>query len=149
VRAPHSPRERREAATARRALALVLAVASMVGCVGGCDILGRTKPLSGGYYLEDFEGGARSFSLGGPGRGADAGGVVGGSVQRIGWSQRYVVAYRQPLSLGEASGWMIVDVRSHTVRGPLTDIQFQEACRADSELAAIRVMPARSAWDSY
>jgi hypothetical protein len=140
--------ERREASTERRALAIACALASTVGCVGACDIFARTKPLSGGYYLEDFEGGARTFSLGGPRRAADAGGVVGGTVQRIGWSQRYVVAYREPLISSEASGWMIVDVRDHTVRGPLTDPQFQEACRADSELAAIRVMPARSAWDS-
>jgi hypothetical protein len=115
------------------------------GCVGACDIIGDQKTLPGGYYLESWEDGDH-YTLGGPTHSADAGGVLVGSVEKVGWNDHYIVAWRSPMLADDAGGWMIVDVRTHTVRGPLTDSQFEAEVAKDQLLRTIKPVPPEDHW---
>jgi hypothetical protein len=125
-------------------LAAFLASAHLA-CVGACDIIGDTRNLPGGYYLERWQEGDH-YTLGGPGHSSDAGGILVGSIEEIGWNEKYIVAWRNPMLGNERAGWMIVDLRSHAVRGPLTDAQLSGEATEDDALRTIRPLPPADYW---
>jgi hypothetical protein len=99
------------------------------------------RSLPGGYYLEGWQGGDH-YTLGGPTHSADAGGVLAGSVERIGWNEAYIVAWRTPMVARDAAGWMVVDIRSHVVRGPMGDAELA----SDPQVRGIATKPPSEYW---
>ncbi len=73
---------------------------------------------------------------------AGGGGVLEGTVERIGWTRERIVARRHSNFRGDPDGWMIVDVRCQTVAGPLSDSAFS----ASPDLSSIPIFSADSAW---
>jgi hypothetical protein len=76
------------------------------------------------------------------------GGVAGGYVKRIAWNDRYILAWRTPISGADREGWMLVDLRTDRVEGPLSDAQLVE--RRQSLVASQLPEPAdvHTAWES-
>jgi hypothetical protein len=60
------------------------------------------------FYLHD-----RTLSNNG------GGGVIDGTITRLGWSEKHIVVWRKPLSAGDPSGWMVVNVATKEITGPL------------------------------
>jgi hypothetical protein len=81
--------------------------------------------------------------FGGPTYSADAGGVLRGTVESIGWNERYIVAWRLPMSRSDGEGWMIVNIHAHEIQGPLTDAQLDAARDGNPSLAGIKPRSAR------
>jgi hypothetical protein len=73
---------------------------------------------------------------------SEGGSVIGGTVLRIGWSSRYILADRHSIYRGDADGWMIIDVQTGTVSGPFTETDFL----ARPEAKGIRIYEAGEAW---
>ena len=97
----------------------------------------------GDYRLEQFED-FRTYYLHKSGHddSSEGGSVIGGTVLRIGWSSRYIVAERHSISRGDPDGWMIIDVRSGAMSGPFTETDF----RARSEVQGIQIYDVSEAW---
>lgn len=124
-----------------RLLSVLLALA-ITGCIGAGDMFAPERSLVGPYTLFRTESGF--FKLGGPGKPAgDAGGYVDGTVDSLGWSGSRLIAWRgRPTYGGDRAGWMVVDVTSGSVTGPLSSA----ARLQDSSLAAIPVRSANLVW---
>jgi hypothetical protein len=126
-------------ATGRR---LVVALA-LSACIGAGDMFAPEKPLVGQYTLFQRESGA--FDIGGPGKPAgDAGGYVDGLVDSVGWSATQLLVWRSKATFdGDGRGWMIVDVVSGRVSGPISSAARQR----DAALASIPVRTATDVWN--
>ena len=127
------------------ALALTGLLVAHLGCVGACDIVGDSRRLPGGYYVERWREG--SYSLGGPTYSADAGGVLKGRVERIGWNDEYIVAWRDPMMGGDKAGWIIVHIKTHAMRGPLTTQGLDLLRKDEPALAGIVPRPTATLWE--
>jgi hypothetical protein len=126
----------------RRAVALstLLAVA-LTGCTDPDALDPSFKPVTGSYYLERFEDGLYYLR---DGRGDDrAGGALDGTVERLAWTPRYILAQRRPSAAGDVDGWLLIDTERHTAVGPLSD----EDVAARSALPrASEALTASDAW---
>lgn len=121
---------------------LVLAAAALLaGCVDQDPFGASSHGVMGGYALEKFESG--EYYLLGRGTRIEEGGALDGMVERIGWNERYILASRRSTPGGDPDGWMIVDVRTGAVSGPLTDAVMS----ADRRVRGIRPLPAFQAWE--
>ena len=102
------------------------------------------KDLPGGYRLVIFESSSYYIDRGGGGHG----GVLGGSISQLGWTDRYIVAWRESWwwhKVGDGVGWMIIDVASGTIEGPLSPEEF-ETRRRKKALHDIQIYTADEAW---
>ena len=103
-----------------------------------------TKDLPGGYHLVLFESSSYYIDRGG----VRHGGVLGGTISQLGWTDRYIVAWRNVWlwhKVGDGVGWMIIDVTSGAIEGPLSPEEF-EAHRRKKGLRDIQIYPAEDAW---
>lgn len=84
------------------------------------------------------------FKLGGPGKpAADGGGYVEGTVDSLGWSETHLLVWRsQPTFGGDPPGWMIVDIPTGQVSGPMS----AESRGRNPELSRIPVRSASAVW---
>lgn len=88
------------------------------------DPFGRSKrAITGKYLLEQFEGGV--YYLREEGADQQGGGLLEGTVDEIRWTNGIIAARRTAIFRGDPDGWMIIDVRSDKIRGPLSDEQFR------------------------
>jgi hypothetical protein len=104
----------------RRAVALsALLTVALTGCTDQDALDPSLRPVSGTYYLERFEDGQYYLR---DGRGDDrAGGALDGTVERLAWTPRYILAQRRSLAGGAVDGWLLIDTERHTAVGPLSD----------------------------
>jgi len=84
---------------------------------------GSKREVVGSYYLHRWEGGSPFYIVDGWGE-PDGGGLIEGSVQRIGWNRDYIFAKRKS-TFGGDTGWMIIDVSENEIMGPFTDEEFE------------------------
>lgn len=105
----------------------------------GCDSL-SSRSIRGEYRLEQWEDGA-TYYIAGPGS-HDGGGVIDGTVEKIGWNKDRILAWRKPIWGGDPAGWMVIDLRSHAVTGPVSDEQRART----PELRTIATMSPAVAW---
>jgi len=120
---------------------VVLLVAS---ATSGCfPFGGHQRTIIGDYRLEQWED-SETFYLHKRGQddSARGGSIMDGTVIRIGWSPRYIVAERHSIFRGDPDGWMIIEVRSGTIIGAFPDADF----RARPEARGIQVFKASEAW---
>jgi hypothetical protein len=102
---------------------------------------GPSRSLPGPYELERSEGGD-VYWINGPGGKTTAGGVLEGSVEQIGWSDKYIIAYRHSTFRGDPDGWMVIDVKSRRIVGPLGEAELKQ----NRELQPIHAVAVAEAW---
>jgi len=129
----------------RGVMSVIAVVAPLtVGCMGAFDIVVPSKSLPGNFRLIRFEG--ENYYIEQLGR-EEAGGVLKGTVDQLGWSANYIIGRRNAISSALQSGWMIIGVEGNEIKGPFTDAEFAEAVRQDSSLASIKIWPVDEAWE--
>jgi len=104
-----------------------LAILLLALCVAlaGCDqdpFGFTTRPIAGEYGLNQFE---ESFYYLVDHRGVNGVGILEGGVEKLGWNDRYILAWRDASFNGARDGWMIVDSRTHRVTGPFSDADLE------------------------
>jgi hypothetical protein len=120
-------------------IALVLA---LVGC--DQDPFGNSyRGIAGPYYLLRWEDGKTFYITSSRAAENIGGGVVGGTVDPIGWSGDRILAKRIAMFRGDGDGWMLIDVKQQTVRGPFSDAQLSTLVEAKG----IRPLAAATAWN--
>lgn len=101
------------------------------------------RAIAGAFRLEQWEDG-RTYYL--HKRGHDdspqGGSIIGGTVLRFGWSNRFIVAERYSIFRGDPDGWMMIDVQSENITGPLTEADF----KARPEAQGIQIYEVNEAW---
>ncbi|WP_147675646.1 hypothetical protein [Xanthomonas massiliensis] len=99
-------------------LILLLSVA-----MAGCDL----NPFNAGcrnidsYYALCQVDDQSTYLIMRSGEQPEGGGVLEGSIERIGWNDRYILAWRNATFRGDPDGWMKVDIQSHKIIGPISD----------------------------
>ena len=96
--------------------------------------------LPGGYGLEQWEG-AQHHYLRGPGE-TPSGGVLEGTVTEIGWTDEFIVARRHANFRGDPDGWMVINIRTRMIRGPVPEAQW----RLEPGLRGIVITSSTEAW---
>jgi hypothetical protein len=126
----------------RRTFVVLGIVATVVAC--DQDPFGFShRRVAGPYQLERFDEGGVSYYLHGPGEvPASGGGLLEGTVTELGWTDSLIVARRRPTFGGDSAGWMLIDVRTARIEGPLSD----SSSRSRAARAAVRPMPVDAAW---
>ena len=125
--------------------AAFIALSAMVLISCGRDLLHPGfRKIEGAFYLLRWEddktyyvieqGHLKDQELGG--------GELGGTVLRIGWNDRFIVAKRYATFRGDRDGWMVIDLATKRIDGPITD--GEEAKR----FPGLDVMPPSAAWGS-
>jgi hypothetical protein len=122
-------------------IALLAATLALGGCMDADPFGLGHRRIMGPYGLEEWED-SRSYFLEGAGYGAGAR-AVDGPVDRIGWNERYILAWCVDFCDGRA-GWMIVDSKKREIQGPFTDAELAR----HPEVRGIRPVPAVEAWKS-
>ncbi|MEO7299553.1 MAG: hypothetical protein ABI042_13370 [Verrucomicrobiota bacterium] len=98
----------------------------------GCE---PQRTVTGDFRLKQWEDGW-TYSLHRRGhKDSSEDGIIGGTVLRMGWSSRFIVAER-------SEGWMIIDVQSGAVSGPFAETEF----RTRPEAQSIQIYNASEAW---
>jgi hypothetical protein len=98
--------------------------AILAGCMDQGPLGSSLRRVAGNYYLEQSEAGLYYLRDGRDD--ASESGVLEGSVERLVWTPRYILARRRSLTAGIADGWMLVDTELHTALGPFSDRQMAE-----------------------
>ena len=84
--------------------------------------------------MEDFEDSGKFYLM------ADryqksGGGVFDGTIEEIGWDEKWIVARVKRIYHGDPDGWYAVNVQTHQVRGPLAESEL----KTNTELSKIIV----------
>lgn len=104
------------------------------------------RKISGDYYLQRWEDGktyyieARNRSE----KSDQGGGVINGTVEKIGWSANYIFVKRRSTFQGDPNGWMLLSTRDTSIKGPYTD----EAIAKMPEAIGMQFLDAGTAWQS-
>lgn len=97
--------------------------AFLVATVMGCS---DTKSLPGDYKLERWEDG-KTYYLLGPSKqfeGVKGGGLIDGMVVRMAWDSEIIAAERHATFRSDPDGWMIIDIKSGKISGPVSKPEF-------------------------
>jgi hypothetical protein len=125
-------------------LIMLLAVTT-TGCLGACDIFNASQTkLAGAYCLErDREFTAyRVQKCAGPrDTKADGVGLFDGTVERIGWNEQHILAWRKPAFGGDSAGWMLLEVSTGRVEGPFDEAQLRNLRDERQDLQGIVTRP--------
>src|SRR6185312_302755 len=82
-----------------------------------CHDIGKT-----GYTLCQWEDDKTYYLESTDQRQKDGGGVIDGIVRRIAWNDKFIVVYRQALVRTPGTdGWMVIDLSTHKIDGPIED----------------------------
>lgn len=124
----------------RRLTLAVFCAAALTGCDteffnSGCRDIGDT-----GYSLCRNEDGPTVFYLEPNDQSPSGGGVLNGTVESIGWSDKTIVASRHSTFRGDRDGLMIVDIASKKIYGPI------DQSVATKDYRAIKLTSAADAW---
>ena len=119
-------------------VALILCVLAVFSWFGG-----QVRTIAGDYRLEQWED-FQTYYLHKRGQDDSSGGgsIIGGTVLRLGWNNRYIVAKRRSFYSVDPSGWMIIDVKSGIISGPFTEAEFH----TNSEAQGIHIYEVGEAW---
>jgi hypothetical protein len=120
------------------AIPITLLLASLaLGCVDLDPFGFQTRDLPGDYRLHKHESGSYYVE--------DASGsvVMEGVVTRIGWNDEYIIAWRRAFANIDPNGWMVLDLTTKTLRGPLSEKEVKTFV----EEQKISIYSVKEAWD--
>jgi hypothetical protein len=121
-------------------LSIIMVVALVVSaCMDQDPFRLSERSVAGGYRLLQWEDG--TYYLVDQDH-PDGGGVVEGTVIRIGWNSETILVERRALAAIDKNGLMVIDVNKRTIQGPLPI----ESADSTPELAGIELVPAAEAW---
>jgi hypothetical protein len=121
----------------------ILGLLFLVFVISGCfPFGGQQRTIVGNYQLEQWED-FETYYLCKKGEEFSGGGLIEGTVKSLGWNSNYIVAKRYSTYRGDPDGWMIIDVKSGKISGPLNDADFA----ARSELKSIQTFEPDAAWN--
>ncbi len=101
-----------------RFFALLIVLVWVTGCSP------NQRKVDGSYRLERFNENGK-FYLEKAGVEEAGGGCIDGTVEEIGWTNRFIFARRIATYRGDPDGWMIIDVAKQSIVGPLTGAEFR------------------------
>jgi hypothetical protein len=125
--------------------AIIVLGSGLVSCIG--DIYVPSKTLPGQFCISQFEG--VSYQLEDCSQWIRSGAeldVLQGTIKDIGWNDAYIVAWRKPNRGSIAAGWMVIDLSTRKVEGPLTDAQLAAMRHKTPALANVKTLPVDEAW---
>jgi len=134
-----------------RATILLLLCLTAAGCAMG-DIFKPHRRVTGDYCLEQWEEGRVRYVLVGCGptatlkKGHYDNGIVDGSVERVGWDQRFIIAWRRAVARADGDGWMVVDTKSQTIEGPFGEEAWATRRQDVPDWEAIEIHEVDLAW---
>lgn len=118
----------------------VLSLLCLTCFLSGC---GNERTIKGAFRLEQWEDGETYYlHRRSQDDSASGGGIIEGTVRRLGWNNRFILVDRHSNYRGDPDGWMIIDVRSEKIIGPFTDAEL----RARSEASGIQTYRINEAW---
>ncbi len=118
-----------------RIVTLALVFFWIIGC-------SDTKPLPGGYSLERWEDGETYYVIGPGDRNEGGGGAIDGTARRLTWNSELIAVDRHATSGTDKNGWIIIDVKTKEISGPVTEEAFREL----QNKHRLRIMMADEAW---
>lgn len=122
------------------AVVLLGAMALFLACMDQ-DPFGLSKRrIKGDFYLEEFEG--EIFYILQRGVDKAGGGILDGTVDKIGWNDTCIVALRTSIFRGDPDGWMIINVKSKKLNGPFSESELDQMGILDN----MRIYLAKNAW---
>lgn len=98
----------------------ILTIFFLLGA-GGCA---DTKSLPGNYKLERWEDNKTYYLLGPLQQATNGGGLIDGVVLRLAWSEEVIGVERFSTFRGDPDGWMIIDIKSGKISGPISKSEF-------------------------
>lgn len=109
------------------------------------DVVGctDTKSLPGSYKLERWEDNKTYYLLGPSPQDGKGGGLIDGTVLRLAWNDAVIGVERFSTFRGDPDGWMIIDIKSGKISGPISKSEF-EIFRAKYQL---QVKEVGQAWN--
>ena len=115
-------------------------------CLSSCLFDGGSRnKITDNYYLHRWEGGAPFYIVNKWGD-INGGGLIEGTVQKIGWNEDYIFVKRKATFGGDPDGWMIIDVNANRITGPFTDEEFINKQKELSENNEIEIYDPAEAW---
>jgi hypothetical protein len=100
----------------------VLFICFLLLVVAGCT---DTKSLPGNYKLQRWEDNKTYYLLGPSKNESDqGGGLIDGAVIRLAWSGEIIVAERFSTFRGDPDGWMVVEIKTGKISGPISIAEF-------------------------
>lgn len=121
----------------------IVAIVVCVTAIVSCDqdpFRTSYRRVAGDYYLHRWEDG-KTYYLEDKTRPKTGGGVLDGVVEDIAWSENIILAKRRSTFGGDPDGWMVVNVKDKTIKGPVGDY-FSNI----SEAQGMTFMSAEKAW---
>jgi hypothetical protein len=110
-----------------------------------------SREIAGGYCLDRVLDGdhynltgcwTHPFKL----RGRTDNGPLDGTVAKVGWNRRYILAWRRALVSNESDGWMLLDTKEDRLDRILTDEALAQVLERSPELRNIVVRDVNEAW---
>ncbi|MDY6839822.1 MAG: hypothetical protein SWH78_17830 [Thermodesulfobacteriota bacterium] len=109
----------------------------------GCFPFGnQERTIAGDYRLVQFEDG-ETYYIYAEGQNKPGGGVIDGTVKRIGWNYRYIIVWQHSNFRGDPDGWMIINHQNRTIKGPFSDQEIA----GRKEISSIDTMSPEVAWE--
>ncbi len=70
------------------------------------------------------------------------GGALNGTTLQLGWNSQYIVAKRYATFRGDQDGWMVIDLASNKIEGPISDDE------EGKRFPGLQLMSPSEAWSS-
>jgi hypothetical protein len=103
------------------------------------------RKIAGAYSLHRWEDGKTYYiEKEGAQNQEQGGGVINGTVQKIGWNADYILVKRQSTYQGDPGGWILLDVKSTSMKGSFTDEEIAKM----SEANGMRFLDPGEAWQN-
>jgi len=120
-------------------------------CLSSCIFDGgRANKIVDNYSLHRWEDGYTFYIVsnkwGEPDDGWGLGGLIKGTVQKIGWNEDYIFVERKAHFGGDPDGWMIIDVNTNKITGPFTDEEFKDKQQKLIEDKTVKIYDPAEAW---
>ena len=135
--------------TAWRTALTLTALASSASLWLGCSSR-ESRWLAGDYCLDRMLNGDHynitGCSVRATLRGRTDNGPLDGTVSRVGWNQRYILAWRVAIVGNERNGWMLLDTREQRIEAIFDDDSLAIRLRHTPELSNIVVYDVNEAW---
>ena len=118
---------------------LLVLIAFLVGCDQDPFHRGE-RVIAGRFRLMQWED-EQTYYLITPDTRNSGGGLIDGTVHRIGWDTSRIVIERHPL-VGDSLDWIVIDLHTRNLAGPYAKAQFDEL----SYVHAIPLVSPDAAW---
>jgi len=129
----------------RTGIVVLLALsAALIGACGHNPFHQSYKKIAGSFYLLRWEDEKTYYIVEESHLKDDeiGGGALNGTALQIGWNAQYIVAKRYATFRGDQDGWMVINLTTKKIEGPISD--GEETMR----FPELKLMSPSEAWSS-